>query len=404
MQDDIRQVCTQIVQPNMPGAHEIIRLIGQVVQKAQGVFLWVKLVMHDLCRQAADCLAANMSSQRLRKELLRTLEALPENLVDYYNAIIERISYSSRWETYCLLECVCRSLEAISPDKVLGILACSAISDYSQLQETSQDLREISKGAAERRLRDISGGLVEIVTRKSQATSLQLQLLHQTVQEFVEQPQFKRIVLGQLAHITVENGHTFLTKYLLCSRKCEVNPATLRHAYQSEETTGVGLYDLLRDGNFTITGSVLQRGLCGVKVSPIGVAVSGMLHLSIREALDQDDAIIARSSKSESFLTHIIWSFDEDLCSVEEAVAMVEFLAEHGYRLDSDRSGLSKLITRDPCNGSAKRRFNAEEYGELIKGVLAQCVNLEVDLARFPHRDISENLCTLAPTPLSITS
>ncbi|KAK0729580.1 hypothetical protein B0H67DRAFT_650805 [Lasiosphaeris hirsuta] len=384
--------------PDVPGTKEIIRLIGYIVQRARGVFLWVKLVMHDLCRHAAGCVAADMDSRGLRKELLRTLKALPENLVDYYSAIIERISPSSRWETYCLLECVCRSYDATSLDQVPAMLACSAVSGYEQLLEISQGLGDMSKGGAEGRLRDVSGGLIEVVnTHVGQTTLRQLQLLHQTVLEFVEQPEFKRVVLGQLAHIMVENGHTFLTKYLLCGREFQVNPTILRHAYQSEKTTGVGVYDLLRDGNFTIPGYLLERGIQSdvtqrlprLKVSPIGVAVSGMLHLSIQEALDQNDAIIAKSSESESFLSLVMWSFDKSLCKVQEAVAMVEFLIAHGCKLDRDVSGLSKLITRDRNDDSSfERPFEADESDQLIKAALAGCTNLEVDLLCFPYGDL----------------
>lgn len=392
-QDDIRQLCAQIIQPDIPGSKDIIRLIGGIVGRARGVFLWVKLVMHDLCRHAADCIATHLDPQDLRKELLRTLKAIPDDLADYYGTIIQRISPSSRWETYCLLESVCRSYEPAFLYEVPAILACSTLSDYGQVQETSYFLGNVSKKEAEDRLRDVSGGLVEVVeTRVAQTTAHQLQLLHQTMLEFVEQPQFKRIVLGQQAHITVENGHTFLTKYLLCRQECQISPTILRHAYQSEKTTGVGLYDLLRGGSFTMPGYLLERDLPSnassrLKVSPIGVAVSGMLHLSIKEALEQDGAAIANSS--ESFLSLVMWSFDKSVCSIHEAVGMIEFLKAHGCNLDQDVSGLSKMITRDRNDSSFERQFNCDESDQMIKAALSGCTNLEMELSCFPFNDFS---------------
>ena len=63
-------------------------------------------------------------------------------------------------------------------------------------------------------MRDVSGGLAQAIHDSS--PSMLLQLLHQTVMEFIEQPDFRQIVLGPLSCITVENCHTVLTKYLLC--------------------------------------------------------------------------------------------------------------------------------------------------------------------------------------------
>jgi len=122
------------------------------------------------------------------------------------------------------------------------------------------------------------------------------------VMEFIEQPDFRQIVLGPLSCITVENGHTVLTKHLLCRDTFQLGPITLRHAHMSEETTRVGLYEFLRGGTFIFDSSPWVEGspshvLQGehIKVSPIGIAIAGMLHLTIKQALDEDDTVIARA-------------------------------------------------------------------------------------------------------------
>jgi hypothetical protein len=399
--NDIRQVCAKIMQADAPealGRQETIRLIPNVVQRARGVFLWVKLVMHDLCRHAADCIAAGMDSRDLRKQLLRTLETLPDNLVDYYAAIIDRISPDSRWETYCLLETVCRSYQPTYLHQLPFILACAPLSCYEQLQETSASLKQISITGVDDRLRDVSGGLVEVIDVQSaqMRARQQLQLLHQTMLEFVEQPQFKNIALGPLSYITVENGHTFLVKYQLCWHKFLVNRTTLRHAYQSEKTTGVGLYDVLRGGTFTMSGYLLERDLSSdttrvrsrLQASPVGVAVAGMLHLTLKQALDEDEEAIAKASESESFLSLVMWSLDKDLCQVEEAVAMIRFLSAHGCKLEQDILGLSQIVIRDRRDISFERPFDAHELEELIKAALDGCTHVELHLPTFPDGDI----------------
>jgi len=135
-EDDVRQVCAYILQaqaPNAQDAREIIRLIEKIFQRARGVFLWVKLVMPDLCRHVADCIDRGMGSLELQKQLLNSMEALPTNLIDYYMAIIDRISPALRWETYCLLKCICRSNESTHLDELSSMLACGSFNSFKRL-------------------------------------------------------------------------------------------------------------------------------------------------------------------------------------------------------------------------------------------------------------------------------
>lgn len=117
-----------------------------------------------------------------------------------------------------------------------------------------------------KRITDCSGGLVEIL--RPQTRSLQqtlhnalynigpyelidgnnpwtrgVQFNHQTAKDFVESPDFKKLLLGDDASSVLENGYSFLAKTYPTRGRAE-----LAHTYchLSEETTGQSLAELIK--------------------------------------------------------------------------------------------------------------------------------------------------------------
>jgi hypothetical protein len=74
---------------------EAAKLITDITSKAQGVFLWVTLVVHLLARQLRD--GGSVS------ELQRTLENLPGHLSSFYDHIWNRTEPKYRVEVSQLL-------------------------------------------------------------------------------------------------------------------------------------------------------------------------------------------------------------------------------------------------------------------------------------------------------------
>ncbi|CAM1507577.1 Fc.00g072180.m01.CDS01 [Cosmosporella sp. VM-42] len=396
---DVRIFCAHNINVNLPGSKEIIRLIGKIVEASRGVFLWVKLVLQDLADLAARCIEIGLNEKMLRYKLDEKFNSIPLDLVDYYGTIIDRIPQIYRWEAYCLLETVCRSYYTLQAKEVLDILRCSAITEFCQLQSQP---RLASRKETESHIRSVSGGLLEIVEAQSELTVVpQLQLLHQTMLEFVRRPLFKEYLLGPMSHITGENGHSFLTKYLLYRSRCQVSADILRHAHESESTTGVSAYDLLHAGVFTITSEILhdttQWGkISPTAVSPVGFAVAGLLHLFIKEALEHDKNVIANAP--DSFLSLIHWSFDHSLCDIDEAVAMIRFLSSHGFRAENDADGLSKIIARDRNAPIFHRPYDLEQYDKLAEAALSGCVDLEMSVPCLPV--VQHSMCLHLSSPV----
>src|ERR1035438_10506290 len=76
----------------------ISSLTSGLVERAEGVFLWLKLVMDDLlnaCREGATV-----------AELLEILASFPKELEELYTQLIKRIPKKFSMESYAMLEIV----------------------------------------------------------------------------------------------------------------------------------------------------------------------------------------------------------------------------------------------------------------------------------------------------------
>ncbi|KAK3682785.1 hypothetical protein B0T22DRAFT_444952 [Podospora appendiculata] len=344
-ENDIRELCVHTVKADMPGAKVMLHLTGEIVQRARGVFLWARLVLHDLLALAATSVQAGGDAKELRNKLMKKLEGLPLELVDYYQAILEH---------------------------------------FAQLREKARGHFVVSDEEARSQIQAVSGGLIEVVEthalewpdgKPTRVRSYQLQLLHQTMLEFVERPQFRIIVLGPMCHTTDENGHSFLAKYFLYRQRFQVTLQLKRHASQSERTTRVSQSNLFLKSSFLASrwGREPEEDRYG----------NPHLHLYIKEAYDQDNSVIARAP--DSFLTLVLWSFVEGLYGVDEVVAMIKFLVGHGFKVGRALKGLGKfmcweMFRSSPGMDMIGRACSIDEYEMMAMAVLEGCDDIEASV------------------------
>jgi len=183
------------------------RLIPTILERANGVFLWVKLAVNVLLQPATETEPPDSLEERL--------DRLPDDLFQFYELIIERISKQNRRYTFALLELLLRHNGP--PADLYQIRDTVLISGSKTFSEAVAVLKkqESSQPSAADDIHTWSGGLVEI---KSQNGILQPQLMHQTLFEFITRLNFKKLVLGDLANIIHENGHSFHVKYWVTTR------------------------------------------------------------------------------------------------------------------------------------------------------------------------------------------
>jgi hypothetical protein len=249
-ENDIRELCLEKAVPDKPGSVEVLELTEQIVKQARGVLLWVKLVASDLLENASRLVVSGYSTEQLHAALIDILNSLPNDLEQYYKLIITRIPSSYRWEAYCLLEVISKSTDAIFLSQVSDILACAQANGVEDLFALKTRSRDVAHRYSNQDLRTHSGGLIETVH------SNQLQLLHQTLIEFVQLPEFKRVVLEDRYRIVKENGYSILLKYTVFrddllrkeshNLQVTVSSKALYYAREAESTTGESAFALFQ--------------------------------------------------------------------------------------------------------------------------------------------------------------
>ncbi|RYP29592.1 hypothetical protein DL767_006644 [Monosporascus sp. MG133] len=238
----------------------ILKLATDIIERANGVFLWVKLALSLLLETATKA-----SGPGLADVLEQKLGELPSDLFEFYELIVERISKQNRRRTFALLELLIRNdlpwAEAYTMRDAVLLSECTTADDAIQtLVGIKISIPDGEAGEYDNARSDIytwSGGLVEI---RLQDGRPRLQLMHQTVLEFVMGLWFKKMVVGDSAAILQENGHTFHLKYLIAARVLKIRESSRKtsamqdpeeraeerkeaqrlahHAEQSELTTG----------------------------------------------------------------------------------------------------------------------------------------------------------------------
>ncbi|KAK5989024.1 hypothetical protein PT974_10522 [Cladobotryum mycophilum] len=243
---DIEEYAARSLTRGSLSNRSIIELIPVIIARANGVFLWVKLAVHELL--GVGTTNAGFAS---RQALEQKLQELPDDLCEFYELIIERISLSNRRRTFVLVELLIRQHgHPVTADHIRRAVITSSCSTYQEAEEELQKdniIFQHSKHTQRKEMlrSDIStwgGGLVEVKGDHAQ-------FMHQTVLEFVMDLSFKRSVLGDLAVIFNENGHSFHLKYWISARPsqdqleqpnhdAQLVARIAYHAEQSELTTG----------------------------------------------------------------------------------------------------------------------------------------------------------------------
>ncbi|KAI9152195.1 Vegetative incompatibility protein [Paramyrothecium foliicola] len=341
--DDIRNYCVGMIGRADAPTHYLRALVPDIVQRAAGVFLWVSLVVKDLSNALVDA-DRNTGTIEVLRDILYTL---PLELDNYYQQIIERLPQSRRWETYALLELVIRDSSPGLRPTPQYICQAVSVSQSRTYEEASTVLschgiwgELMSKQPCDpifiKHISLWGGGLVEIKQNR-------VQLMHQTVFEFVTSLKFKEIVLGDLAKITYENGHVFHMKCLFVQPNenlCTWNYESLvYHAQGAEVTTGISQEHFLS----SIPNNVIAIKTLGSVEEPSSLfafAAYASLALFWRDVvkkgpIDWDD------KTKEPLVQSCI---DGKLDLKEKDLAIVKIIIENGYNPKADTAFCTALL------------------------------------------------------------
>ena len=323
---DIERYCLSLVEGTQSPMMTHPDLIQKVATRAAGVFLWVRLVVADLR------IAFETQGKTTVRELTEIIESLPQKLDEYYKLIIDRIPDDYRWETYVLLELVIRHGDEHLGPTLEYIMEAYSVSGCKNYGEACIALRQfrydnLSSESHIEAIRSYCGGLLEVVkpTREPALTqalpfefamggsqfthdfiepvsmnrprtfqtreqnnvptmaNCLIQVMHQTVYEFVTSPRFRSHVLGEQSKIIWENGQSFHFKYNLSLSGEDHDLMAYKYASLAEDTTGQSQIAFIRsipsrDFNHPLHGMRMKRFS-----SPLGFAVASKLVKCIQE-------------------------------------------------------------------------------------------------------------------------
>ena len=194
-------------------------LIADVIERAEGVFLWVRLVVDELIE--GICEGDSI------KELQDLLSGIPSELEELYTRTLRRTNRTrsrapanSNYERYVMFQIVkC----CLNPFSLYDLLAAS--STITTGRDTCSQLGRLSVDQLERRLYSRSAGLLDVpglrlnknskigATRTS-SEKLDVQFIHQTVKEYVTQGEGSIIILEGIGDQPQASGFTFIFQYL----------------------------------------------------------------------------------------------------------------------------------------------------------------------------------------------
>lgn len=358
-----------------------------LVAKAEGVFLWVKLVVHELleaCTEGATVV-----------ELLEGLASFPGELEALYIHIVKRIPGKFRLEAYAMLEIVLRSEFPIKEyDFWLAVLcsSCQTIDDCKARisvpenslpkkpnkheGNTSQEnaLTNIagSKDQRQRRIKSRCGGLIEILEVRGleEPITVSVQFMHQTVKDFVSKPGF-RMLITEEDNESAENGYSYLAKYAITQLDSkrqtlkEINLtylhsippwfSYLRYGSRSESTTGLSQTHLIDSSSHAFHPKRHPQEVYGLFDSAMTFAIVMNLQIYV------DSVLRTNPSKFEKYMGHGQTNFCSYLHTIVRAAAEQDvytpstqsYNAVQAMRELDDLSDMANLLLEHKANPKA---------------------------------------------------
>ncbi len=171
---------------------ELRQLTVEITRRANGVFIWVRIVIEELIERFID--GSTIS------QLRETLSAMPEELKDLYRRAISKVKPEYALESYVMAQIV---LCAKNPQTLKSLLVATDIA-------LQRKVELMSRATMERRLGSRCGGLLE-----ETSTSNQIQFLHQTVKIFFTNRNHAISMFRHSEDAPAKDGSYYMLKYCI---------------------------------------------------------------------------------------------------------------------------------------------------------------------------------------------
>ncbi|KAL2832254.1 hypothetical protein BJY01DRAFT_253963 [Aspergillus pseudoustus] len=193
-----------------------------ISKRAQGVFLWVRLVLDEL--------ADGIQNGSDLSELDKTVSKFPDDLDDFFSHMLGKVERKHYQELVIIVETLLRSRTTPTPEFLLLVLQSNTrrtgptISEHHE-EYTCYPQQNMDSDGLIRRLQSRCGGLVEIVPMYPYAQNTDMkslravQFLHQTVKEYFLERKSMELFMQSITHLAPgvqsPNGHFFVLQAYL---------------------------------------------------------------------------------------------------------------------------------------------------------------------------------------------
>ncbi|MCJ1377300.1 hypothetical protein MMC17_000394 [Xylographa soralifera] len=180
-------------------------LVKQIIDRASGVFIWVRLVVEQLLED----LTAGVNVG----DLQRHLERIPDDLNEFYRYLFTtKVPRGDRFEAYVMLESVFCAMEPLSLAQLDMIvrLVLGRLSIKDDHPRTSEWVQSTAPNM-DRRIVHCCRGLLEVQDGK-------VQMLHQTVKEYFSKSDAFEPLLGAGNDAEILVPTTYYNSFLLTQR------------------------------------------------------------------------------------------------------------------------------------------------------------------------------------------
>ncbi|KAK0512960.1 hypothetical protein JMJ35_004977 [Cladonia borealis] len=197
---------------------ELQELTVEITQRANGVFIWVRIVIEELIERFLD--GSTIS------QLGEILSAMPEELKDLYRRTLSKVKPEYELESYVMTQIV---LCARNTQTLKSLLVATDIA-------LERKVERMSWATMERRLASRCGGLLE-----ETSASGQIQFLHQTVKAFFTHRHHAISMFRHSEDSPAELGSYYMLKYCiyiatrLPSAELEESSETLKYLFNYAE-------------------------------------------------------------------------------------------------------------------------------------------------------------------------
>jgi hypothetical protein len=181
--DDLKRFATERLEEAQREGSDV--LLNEITERAEGVFLWVKLVIRELWQPLCD--------GELIPNLVSLLSDLPDELPQFYERMLKNIPTRDRATGLSMISLVLSSEYRGLLTSELSLAVDFIYKDRSIPKAITWKLDDKRHDELERRIKACSGGLLEITKSKV------VQFVHQTAKSYVQDSKNRAMFDGRSA-------------------------------------------------------------------------------------------------------------------------------------------------------------------------------------------------------------